>query len=642
MAAKNRPYEQFGSFILFKKLETDALGDLWRAGRIEGSQLGEVVALRRLTGGNREAFVSSAGGARQVVPQLTGTSFAKHQEIDIVNGVPYIAHEYGGGRSLRHIIDRARGGNGVSPNPLPIDQAIVIAEKVALSLSTIADLKMADRKLAHGALVPQFIWINDDGEIRVAGQQLGGGFFASLRDAAFASHFGRYFSPEYRTNGEPTKASEVFALGAILYLLITGSEPPDAMTASAFMLAIRGAKTMTGPSIPDDIRVILDKSLNLDVNARYASVADMKQALSALAHGGKYSATTFNLAFYLNSLLKKEMEGEALERDKEGKVNVAAYLEQPAPAVAAATATPLREETAPPPMFGVTDEPKKSKAPLAIAAIVVLAVLGAGGWLLMRPAAKPTAPTAAAAPKPQPPPPQKVQMIPTAVVAATTTAPAAAVDPAAQQKAFEAAVEQKLQSEMMKLQADYTKNLQKTQSKNAPVQIAAAAPVPVPAAATPEEHAPPSAAALDEKRLSATRQEPPAPAPAPTQTSAPAPAPVTPTVVPASIPAPQVAQVREGDVIDYNELDSPVNPLSAIRPSYPPLAMRSKIESSIILTALIDENGNVVDVKVLRGDERFGFNEAAIRAMRGTRFSQPTKNGRRVKTWRPQMIVFKL
>src|SRR5258708_364514 len=261
MAAKNRPYEQFGAFILFKKLEADALGDLWRAGRIEGSQLGEVVALRRLTGGNREAFVSSAGGARQVVPQLTGTSSAKHQEIDI-----------------------------------------------------------------------------------------GGGFSASCRDAAFTSSFGRYFPPESRTTGEPTKASEVFALGAIFYLLITGSEPPDAMTASAFMLAIRGAKTMTGPVIPDDIRVILDKSLNLDVNARYASVADMKQALSALAHGGKYSATTFNLAFYLNNLLKKEMEGEALERDKEGKVNVAAYLEQPATA-----APPAREETTAPPMFGVTD-----------------------------------------------------------------------------------------------------------------------------------------------------------------------------------------------------------------------------------------------------------------------------------------------
>lgn len=632
MAAKNRPYEQFGSFILFKKLESDGLGDLWRAGRIDKGQLGPVLAVRRLSGGNREGLALSAATARQLVPQLTGTSFAKHQEIDAVNGVPYIAHEYSGGRSLRHIIDRARGGNGVPPNPVPIDQAMVIAEKVALSLSTTADLKMNDKRLAHGALVPQFIWITDDGEIRVAGQQLGGGFLASMTDAAFAGQFGRYFSPEYRGSGEPSKSSEVFSMGAILYLLITGSEPPDAMTASAFMLAIRGVKTMSGQPIPDDIRVILDKSLNLDVNARYASIADMKQALSALAHGGKYSATTFNLAFYLSNLLKKEMEGEALDREKESKVNVAAYLEQPA-ATPQGLAAP--EPALATPMFGLMQEPKKSKAPLAIAVIAALAAIGILWWWTTRPSAKPAAQTALAAASR----PQKTQVLPTAVVAAsTTTAATTTLDPAAQKKAFEAAVEQKLQQEMMKLQTDYTKNLQKNQARNAPVQIAQATP-PLAAPSPPsraDERPAPSAAALDERRITTTRQETPAPVQPQPAAAVPAPQQEKPA------PAVTAPQVHDGDVVDYNQLDSPVNPLSSIRPNYPPLAMRNKVQSTIILTALVDETGNVVDVKVLKGDDRFGFNDAAIRALRTTRFSAPVKDGHHVKTWRPQTIMFKL
>jgi hypothetical protein len=40
MAARNKPFDQFGPYILFKKLETDSLGELWRAGRVEGGQLG--------------------------------------------------------------------------------------------------------------------------------------------------------------------------------------------------------------------------------------------------------------------------------------------------------------------------------------------------------------------------------------------------------------------------------------------------------------------------------------------------------------------------------------------------------------------------------------------------------------------------
>src|SRR5581483_10627184 len=227
MPGKTRPYEQFGPFILFKKLESDALGDLFRAARIDDRHLGPLVALRRLTGGNREALVASAENAKTIVPLLAGTSFAKEQQIDVINGIPFVSHEYGGGRSLRHIIDRARGGTGITPNPIPLDQAILIAEKIALSLATTADLRHDGVRLSHGGLIPQFVWINDEGEIRVAGQQLGKGLIASLKDAKVSAAIGRYFAPELHSGSDPTQTSEVYSMGAVLFALITGNEPPD-------------------------------------------------------------------------------------------------------------------------------------------------------------------------------------------------------------------------------------------------------------------------------------------------------------------------------------------------------------------------------------------------------------------------------
>src|SRR6185295_2217525 len=116
MASKNKPYEQFGPYILFKKLESDALSELWRAARVENGQLGDLYAVRRFTGGNRDAIGASAANAKGIVGSLTGTSFAKRQTIDVINNIPFIAHDYAGGRSLRHIVDRARGGNGITPN----------------------------------------------------------------------------------------------------------------------------------------------------------------------------------------------------------------------------------------------------------------------------------------------------------------------------------------------------------------------------------------------------------------------------------------------------------------------------------------------------------------------------------------------
>src|SRR3954447_15081326 len=105
MAAKNKPYEQFGPYILFKKLESDSLSELWRAARVEGSTLGSLVALRRFTGGNRDALASAAHASKSVVAQLSGTSFVKNQVTDAVGNIAYIAHDYDGGRSLRHIAD---------------------------------------------------------------------------------------------------------------------------------------------------------------------------------------------------------------------------------------------------------------------------------------------------------------------------------------------------------------------------------------------------------------------------------------------------------------------------------------------------------------------------------------------------------
>ena len=644
MSAK-KPYEHFGSYILFKKLESDALGDLFRAARIEERTLGPMIALHRLSGGKRDALVASATAAKPITAVLNGTTFVREQIIDVVDGIPIITHDYAGGRSLRHIVTRARGGSGVAPNPIPIDQAIAIVERVALSLSTTGELRYGGERLLHGALVPHFVWITDDGEIRVAGQQLGKGLLASLGDSKVAHDIGRYFSPEYQHSKEASKSSEVYGLGAILFLLVTGHEPPDPMSTSAFMNTLRAAKTMAGTPIPDDIRKVLEKSLSLDPSVRFATPADMKQALSTLS--ANYSATTFNLAFYLSNLLKKEMESEAAEREKESKVNIAPYLESTAAAVSKAS--------------GSTASAKKRRMPMAIAASVAVAIIAAGAYFTLgmkkSTGPAPTATLASVVPVAQTRPAVAVPepLVASATPSADNAAPAAtdsAAVEAAKKKAFEDAVRAKLNEEMMKLQAEYTRSLQRQQTRNAPLLSSASVETPTVATTAAAEESEPSAAQLDQQRRDLMRPQPEVTAtqaavvPTPVQQQ---PAVVTqtqPPVVPAPSPAPapapvETVAVREGDVVDYTELDIVPTVVRAGKPAYPVIAMRQRIETTVMLTILVSETGDVAEVKVLRGDSRFGFNEAAINALRRAKYTSPMKDGKRVKTWVPQMIQFK-
>jgi len=264
---------------------------------------------------------------------------------------------------------------------------------------------------------------------------------------------------------------------------------------------------------------------------------------------------------------------------------------------------------------------------------VVVAVGAGAAYMFLKP--KPAPAIVASAPVSTT---MKAQITAPAVIAsspATTSATTTGTtDQAAQKKAFEQAVEQQLQAEMMKLQADYTKSLKQQQSKNAPVQIASAAPP-----SAPSED--PSAAQLDSRRLAARPDTAPTTtvlqpaAPAATQTQAPVPQPQQPA------PAPAVV-VREGDVIEYTELDTVPLPVRSIKPDYPRLAMQQRARGEVVVSALISETGEVLEVKVLKGDSRFGFNESAVRAMRSTRFSPAIKDGKRVRTWRPQTFTFVL
>lgn len=641
MVARNKPYEQFGAYILFRKLESDALGELFRAARIEGPIIGPMLAVRRLTGGDREALASAASTASQIAPMLTGSSFVRDQRIEVIGGTTVISHEYAAGRSLRTIIDRARAAG--SSNPLPIDQALAIAERVALSLAATSEMRFAGERLVHGGLIPQFIWITEDGEIRVAGQGLGRGLAASLRNEKIASEVGRYFAPEFQHSGASSKSTEVYALGAILYLLVTGHEPPDATRTSAFTHAIRAAKTTLGAPVPDDIRTILEKSLNIDPAARYASPEDMRLALAALASSGKYAATSFNLAFYLSNLLKKEMETEAAERERESKVNIAAY------------ALPASETAAAAVPIAASAEPGRSRAPMAIAATLALAAAGAGAWFLFlapkngSPAAKAPAANVASVLAPQAKEPIVAEPIiatpePSAAAPAQVPAMATAseLDEAAKQKAFEEAVKRRLQEELQKLQAQYTRELQQ-QSRKAPVvSTATQAPLTQPAV---EERAVP-AATLEQQRRDAAADDaaeaaPQMPPPAVATAAAPPPQPSAAQTQPAAPAVQQTVSIREGDVVDMNDLDQMPTAVRAPRPAYPPIAARQRIEATVMASVLISESGEVIDVKILRGDPRFGFNDAAIRAFRAARYTSPMKDGKRVRTWVAQMIQFK-
>lgn len=539
MAHKPRPYERFGSFLLFHKLEVDSLSELWRAGAIEGESLGPFVALRRFTGGDRAALRASTSQAGPILAQLSGTMTVRAQSAGTTRDVPWLAWEYAGGRSLAHIIRQAHGSPDAPPNPIPIDQALAIAEKVALALESTANLKHDGHRVLHGCLLPQFVWIAEDGDIRVAGHELHGGLLASLENLSVASEIGGFFAPEIRATRKPSPASEVFSIGAMLYALLTGDPPPDPLDAATFADHTAAATMMaTDEPIPAEIRSVIERALQLEPAARYENPAAIREAISALTHGDHYAPTTFNLAFYVHNLLRTEMGEEVAQREKEAKVDVAPYLAPPEPRVADVPAS-FREAA-----DMATDQQQRPKRRLPlIAAIVTVAVLAAAGggyymFVANKPGSTAAAHTATAHPVAPPAPAAKQAAVPATTTAPTTTAPVSqplvgaltdtggepskvvdeTSDEAARKKLIEDEINRRLQAEMMKLQAEYDRKLKAAEAKRAPT--------PEPATSKPASPAKPVATTAKENAPS-SQQAPTTETAASTPTPTPTPAPVT-------------------------------------------------------------------------------------------------------------------
>jgi len=663
-----RPYSLLGSYILFKQLEEGALSELWRAGRLEDGKVAEVVALRRFRGGDPRAMRSAAGEAKGMIGQIQGSAVVRGQRISSAEGHVLLEHEYAGGRSLRGILDRATSGEN-GPHPIPVDQAIAIAERLAASAEALQQVRHENTRLVHGAIVPQFVWITEDGEVRLAGHLLAKGILASLKDPDVRGEITPYIAPELRTSSVPTAAGDIYAIGAILFLTLTGEAPPAQKVESA----LDDARLMFDDEpIPADLLPILRRTLATDPAQRFGSVNELHQTIQKLVASGLYAPTTFNLAFYLHSLLKKEMEIEATERKFEEAVDVAGLIDQKRleeraavePRLAAEDSSAPRPAPISSPLSGgKSPDEKRSKAPLIAAAILLLAAIGGGAYWMMR--GKPSVPAAQAASAPP------VEMASAAPIEAPivtavaepaegdlaepteTTSEAAAQDDAERRKAFEEEVNRRLREEVTRLQSDYERQIAAERAKMAgDRQPQETAPAPARTREQPPA-SPPTQAKAAEARLDAdtlnqqrleqietARGAEPGPsettpaAGAQTQTAAQA----IPAVVPPAAPA-----VRQGDLIELSTLDQTPALVKSVPPSYPPIARKRKLEATVIISALISENGDVLEARVLRGDPRgIGFDEAALAAAKASKFSPPMKDGKRVRTWLAYPYRFQL
>ncbi len=76
---------------------------------------------------------------------------------------------------------------------------------------------------------------------------------------------------------------------------------------------------------------------------------------------------------------------------------------------------------------------------------------------------------------------------------------------------------------------------------------------------------------------------------------------------------------------------------------YPDDAVNNEIQGTVIVQFIVDKEGNVSDVQAISGPDNGGLREEAVRVIKKSgRWTPAVQNGRQVKSYKKQPIVFKL
>ncbi|MBI2823054.1 MAG: serine/threonine protein kinase [Planctomycetia bacterium] len=186
-------------------------------------------------------------------------------------GDSWVIMEYVSGESLEDMLAR-------HPDGMPIDEALSWFHGIAAGVAY-----LHDRGIVHRDLKPGNIF-NDDGQVKIGDYGLSK-FISASRRSGQTESVGtvHYMAPEI-ANGRYGKEIDIYALGIILYELLTGQVPFEGESVGEVLMKHLTAEPDVS-RIPEPFRGIVAHTLAKDPQQRVHSVAELVAALPVQPSG---------------------------------------------------------------------------------------------------------------------------------------------------------------------------------------------------------------------------------------------------------------------------------------------------------------------------------------------------------------------
>ena len=278
---------RFGKYILLDRLNAGGMAEVFRAKMTGAEKFERLVAIKCMLPAllEDEQFISMFIDEAKLAAQLSHGNIVQIYELGRLKERLYIAMELVAGRDLRHIVRTARTDN----INLGMGFAAYVISRAAMGLDYAhrkAGMDGQPLNLVHRDVSPQNILVSYDGEVKVVdfGIAKAEARATETQTGVLKGKFA-YMAPEQVVGSEIDRRADIFALGAVLYEIVTGDRLFGGENDLSVLEKVREARTPDLNNLPPEclpLSTVLRRALERDPNQRYSHASQMAEDLEEL------------------------------------------------------------------------------------------------------------------------------------------------------------------------------------------------------------------------------------------------------------------------------------------------------------------------------------------------------------------------
>jgi serine/threonine protein kinase/tetratricopeptide (TPR) repeat protein len=276
---------KLGNYELRERLGRGGMAEVYKA--YQGG-MDRFVAVKVMLGhlASDESFIERFKREAQAVGKLRHAHVVQIFDFGIENDVYFMAMEFIQGRTLKDYINQHKR--------LPVQDALFIMRQLADGLDYAHKAGMIHRDLKPANVMfinedKQEVVLTDFGIARIMGA-------AGLTGTGMAVGTPAYMSPEAGRGETTDERADIYALGIMLYEMVTGQTPYDADTPLAVIMKHINAPLPTrkdfGEIIPESVERLVLKCLAKDPEDRYETAGDFRDAIDGVMKDLRHHAVT--------------------------------------------------------------------------------------------------------------------------------------------------------------------------------------------------------------------------------------------------------------------------------------------------------------------------------------------------------------